>query len=87
MFYSELLNKAPAQTLAWLEDPKGKDFFSFLQTLYDRNEHTLRNRIEPYEFYRAQGAMSVLESILGMREDLLKAIRKEYDNELVGRPA
>ena len=65
----------PERSLKWLGQPEAKDYFEWLTLMLETNESKLRTGSESFVMYRAQGAVEVLNKILSIKEDLLKATK------------
>lgn len=70
-----------ASVMHWLSLPEGKLFLDWLDATISEDEKTLLTVQEPFELYRAQGALKRMLRIAGLAEEL----RKYQKDKLAGK--
>ena len=70
MGINQLLARSPNRTLTWLEDQAGVEFSELLHELTDKNYRVLRTSSDEKELFKAQGALDVLATIIGLPAEI-----------------
>ena len=77
----DILLKHPDALRQWLSKGEGRAFEEWIKNWADAERKTLLESTDVVAIYRAQGALAVLNRILGLREEVNTFLQRKSENK------